>query len=139
MLSALQSIMITCIGSRNRVAAPQPNIKVSSRRGGVGSRSSTVSPGYRLAPQRILLTVTHIFVKMGYFTQFVILPDIRSIFLENDQNVISFKRADWQDQNLEQEVQMLGERHSAVVIRGQTATLVASTGKLMGVATIGER
>ena len=84
--------------------------------------------------------VTHImFIYLMRWVTFVILPDIRSIFLENDQNVISFKRADWQDQNLEQEVQMLGERHSVVVIRGQTATLAASTGKLMGVATIGER
>ena len=73
------------------------------------------------------------------WVRFAILPDICSIFLENDQNVVSFKRADCQDQNLEQEVQMLGERHSVGVIRGQTATSLASTGKPMGVATIGER
>ena len=132
--------MITCKGWQNQVAAPRPNIKVSSRRGVVGSRSWTVSPGYRLALQRILLTVTHIMlIYLMRWVRFAILPDICSIFLENDQNVVSFKRADWQDQNLEQEVQMLGERHSVVVIRGQTATLAASTGKLMGVATIGER
>ena len=51
--------MITCKGLRNRVAVPRPNIRVSSRRGVVGSRSLTVSPGYRLALQRILLTVTN--------------------------------------------------------------------------------
>ena len=52
---------------------------------------------------------------------------------------MNFKRADWQDQNLEQEVQMLEVQRSVGVIRGQTATSVTSTGELMELATIEER
>ena len=74
-----------------------------------------------------------------YFNLMCITHELNTYVKENSEVSFEFKRADWQDQNLEQEVQMLEVQRSVGVIRGQTATSVTSTGELMELATIEER